>query len=573
MTWLLFGLALADTLVVDPFNPEAYPNIAAAIAASASGDTIAVTAGTYAECLDTGGRSITIAGAGADSTVIDGTGLCGDVVRIGEAEEVVLSDLAVTNADGRGIEVYWSELVLERVKVFGSGHSDLLGGGLAAEGGEVSLYDCLFEGNRGSYGGAVYLAWYSVLTDNGSTFLDNAAYSGGGGVYAGSHDTLSFVGTVFDSNATAAGSGGGLAAIWSDGLGLDGVTFQDNTAAGAGGGAALSSVEATVAIQGAEFVSNVAGSGGGGLSVEWHTDLVIDDSRFTSNVAGDRGGAIQAYALEGFDLRHSRLCTNQGARGGALATERLGAEQVSNNLFVENAAEHGGALYRQSFEENAIWNNTFVGNTASTAGGAFYTEEEAPADLRNNIVAASTGTAVYAEDAGAARLAYNGWSDNVPTDAGGALTVAHDVDGNVVADPGFVAYSVGGCEDDDLRLAAGSAFCDAGDPALLDPDGTRSDLGAWGGPDALESAADGVPGCGDVEPEDTDAQDTDPCTEGCDSAEVVEDSALPADSVPPELEDTGGKPAGCGCSIETEPRGLVGLLAALLLVGLSARRP
>ncbi len=47
--------------------------------------------------------------------------------------------------------------------------------------------------------------------------------------------------------------------------------------------------------------------------------------------------------------------------------------------------------------------------------------------------------------------------------------------GNLDVAPGFVA-------DDDFHLAEGSPAIDAGDPAILDTDGTRSDLGVFGGP-------------------------------------------------------------------------------------------
>ena len=36
----------------------------------------------------------------------------------------------------------------------------------------------------------------------------------------------------------------------------------------------------------------------------------------------------------------------------------------------------------------------------------------------------------------------------------------------------------------DLTLAAGSPLIDAGDPSVLDPDGSISDIGAYGGPSA-----------------------------------------------------------------------------------------
>lgn len=58
-------------------------------------------------------------------------------------------------------------------------------------------------------------------------------------------------------------------------------------------------------------------------------------------------------------------------------------------------------------------------------------------------------------------------------------------DGNIEADALLVAATADGDPDnDDLRLGSESPCVDAGDPTLLDPDGSGSDIGAFGGPDA-----------------------------------------------------------------------------------------
>ena len=52
-------------------------------------------------------------------------------------------------------------------------------------------------------------------------------------------------------------------------------------------------------------------------------------------------------------------------------------------------------------------------------------------------------------------------------------------------DPLFVAWSDNGLDDDDLQLASGSPAIDAGAPASdVDSDGSPTDMGAYGGPDA-----------------------------------------------------------------------------------------
>ena len=58
-------------------------------------------------------------------------------------------------------------------------------------------------------------------------------------------------------------------------------------------------------------------------------------------------------------------------------------------------------------------------------------------------------------------------------------------DGNVAVDPAFVSFSPSTpAQGWDFHLLDTSPLVDAGDPALSDPDGSRSDVGAYGGPDA-----------------------------------------------------------------------------------------
>jgi len=57
-------------------------------------------------------------------------------------------------------------------------------------------------------------------------------------------------------------------------------------------------------------------------------------------------------------------------------------------------------------------------------------------------------------------------------------------DGNISIDPQHLDTSSADPADWDLHLITNSFLVDAGDPARLDPDGSPSDIGAWGGPDA-----------------------------------------------------------------------------------------
>ena len=56
-------------------------------------------------------------------------------------------------------------------------------------------------------------------------------------------------------------------------------------------------------------------------------------------------------------------------------------------------------------------------------------------------------------------------------------------DTSIQVAPGYVQTS-GTPQAWDFTLGAGSALIDAGDPSLLDADGSTSDIGGFGGPDA-----------------------------------------------------------------------------------------
>ena len=78
---------------------------------------------------------------------------------------------------------------------------------------------------------------------------------------------------------------------------------------------------------------------------------------------------------------------------------------------------------------------------------------------------------------GAIGFAWNDLWDNDGSFVGTTDPVG--VDGNISGDPAYVNAPAG-----DFELGAGSACIDTGNPDLLDVDGTRADIGAYGGPNA-----------------------------------------------------------------------------------------
>jgi hypothetical protein len=186
-----------------------YAHIQDAIDAASSSDTISIAAGTYAEHLDIE-KSLTLVGAGASSTAIDG-GNSGTVVTIGisnTAPMVTLSGVTIqhgnTAGNGGGI-ANSGTLTLTNSTVIsntaaGAGYSYSFGGGIYSTG-ALMLTNSTVSGNSAtSVGGGIENIGGTVTLAN-STVADNS----GGGIY-----NIAF-GTVTLANSTVAdNSGGGI---------------------------------------------------------------------------------------------------------------------------------------------------------------------------------------------------------------------------------------------------------------------------------------------------------------------------------------------------------------------------
>ncbi len=185
--------------------------------------------------------------------------------------------------------------------------------------------------------------------------------------------------------------------------------------------------------------ANTCSSGsGGGLYLQKGTSI-IEDCLFLENrsiLTGGKGGAIYVKSSATATVRRTVLAGNYttagnfNALGGAIAVEAAGT-------LVERCV---------------LVSNSLNGNTE--LGGAIW----GPATVVNSIVRDNS----LPQLSGVSSVS---WSDV----QGGAPGV-----GNFDLVPRFVSSI-----DGDYHLDHGSTCIDAGDPSLLDPDGTRSDVGAF----------------------------------------------------------------------------------------------
>ncbi len=153
---------------------------------------------------------------------------------------------------------------------------------------------------------------------------------------------------------------------------------------------------------------------------------------------------------------------------------------LRQSLVAKNTARSGGAMLLQG-DAPVLENVTLVANTAER-GGAIFFSSKSKASLTNVTIslhvvgAEGKGSAFFVDDAPEISVAYcNLFSNDATPIVGMASTPT-----TTAFDPQFVSL-VGEPLSWDVHLKSGSKLIDAGDPDLQDTDGTRSDVGRWGG--------------------------------------------------------------------------------------------
>ena len=267
-----------------------------------------------------------------------------------------------------------------------------------------------------------------------------------------------------------------------------------------GGGGGIGLRDASPLIEDNEISGNDAGYGGpesgndgGGINIRGGAPIIVDN-HIVDNTAGDGGGMwlVRTDALIYHNLIDGNLAYDtdpvQAGQGGGVDIQIGSVGLVFTNNVVTNnfASSHGGGVavyeYASASGSPTLTHNVIAYNDAPAGafgGGLLAFGATVPVFL-NNLVYANTPTGVYLNSGASAR--YNLVFGN-DTDWAGVQGSRAGLDGNLASAPGMTAATDDGdFSDDDWRPGTGSALINAGDPAsALDPDGSRADIGAWGG--------------------------------------------------------------------------------------------
>jgi hypothetical protein len=273
----------------------------------------------------------------------------------------------------------------------------------------------------------------------------------------------------------------------------EGVTL---TVTAAADGATLSHL---VLRNGSTAASAASGGYGGGLLIEG-AQVTAGHIQIEDGTASLGGGGL---ALLGSDSTLEDITIRQGRSGGHGGGVYVsgGAPTIRRLLVESSYAGHGGGLYATQ-SALTVSAAIFFKNDAQSYASGILVEDGLGAVFSNVVVALGEGgdeqCAVDTED-GASLLsaaAFNNQGIGLCTAESGynlsfANTVADfrvgGVDGegdhDRSADPLFVSPP-----DGDFKPREGSPCIDAGSPdgAYSDRDGTRSDIGAYGGPDGFQ---------------------------------------------------------------------------------------
>lgn len=432
MLLLLSAAAVAATLTVGASGT--YATIGDAISAAASGDTLEVEAGTYAECLDLAGKDLIVLGtAGSASTTLDGTG-CDSALVAELGETVRVQGFTVANSGGRGFNLTGGALSLIDVVVRDAGDDELYGGAVAMEGGALTLQDCELTGNLAYRGGAIYAAEGGTVALYDTLLSANLAFEHGGAIYGRRGLEIEASDTAFEQNQALYGSGGAVylygggalradasqltgSYAWESGgavyleygveasltdvdlsdntadygaggawyqyfygtLGLDGVTVSGNTAMEEGGGLVVDYLVGAVQIQHSSFTDNTSTDGdGGGLWADTYLDLVVTGSVFTGNRAAFDGAGLYAALVGELGVTDTEFTSNtatEGNGGGLMIAPQIVdvyAVALDGLRFEDNlAGMAGGGLYVSGLARLDLSGSDFVENRADDLGEGY----------------------------------------------------------------------------------------------------------------------------------------------------------------------------------------------------------
>jgi len=336
--------------------------------------------------------------------------------------------------------------------------------------------------NSGVYGGGVFVYYASPsITDNtivNCGYTSSSQFSGGGAIFCGNGSITVTGNTITDCIAQ---SGGGIY-LYQASAEITGNTISgsspeaDYTGTKKGGG--IFALHSDI-VMADNMIENCSGYVRGGGIYAMFGSVTLDGDTISSNACTSDGGGI-CMERSGLTISSAFIAGNTSGSFGGGICHKWAAIDIENTILADNEASLvGGGLYADS-AWGGIDQSTFDRNSAAYGGGNVMLGNMEPLTVINNLFTFGSGNGFQASSLTNIDMRYNSAFGNSPEDY--ILVTPDEI--NVISDPHYADAAAF-----DYHLGAHSGAIDRGDPAGPgDPDGSRADLGAHGGPNADPAA-------------------------------------------------------------------------------------
>ncbi|RPH93671.1 right-handed parallel beta-helix repeat-containing protein [candidate division KSB1 bacterium] len=210
-----------------------------------------------------------------------------------------------------------------------------------------------------------------------------------------------------------------------------------------------------------------------GVLVQTNTLAAADTTSFSHCTFRSCGQAAVAAFASAVTVRNTVIENSSGH--GIWLTESLSSSQITNCIVRDNRVT---GLSLEEFSSPLVVNNVFLRNDYF----GLYMKNNCLPQVYNNVIYDNGRYGIYAQFSSTPTLRYNDVYGHFVITRGD--TSFYDMVPGTLACESCLRVNPAFTGETDQRLAAGSPCIDAGDPSVPynDADGSRNDIGAYGGP-------------------------------------------------------------------------------------------
>ncbi|MEZ5198083.1 MAG: right-handed parallel beta-helix repeat-containing protein [Bacteroidales bacterium] len=392
---------------------------------------------------------------------------------------------------------------LDYGKAYGTTKKDSLGGAISCDSSSfILINNSTLSNNMAFYGGAIYLKKSDMILSNSLIQRNRTIENGkGGGIYSDAYNNFAIQNTIVENNSAPGdnGRGGGIRLLSNEfaTVELIDVEIRNNFAGHKGGGICNENQNVNLIINNCKIHNNESldyGGGfdgliniisaedfdiysnssnlGGGIRYSAYDGCTIKNVNVFDNNAHSGGGIYcwGPYTSDEHFIKNSKIYNNHANYGGGLYVDQSDYLTLEQLLVYGNSAIRGAGIVVDSSETTEFKNLTLSKNISSDEGGSFRIVNHSNPLLTGCILFNNIPDEISKDETSVATLQYSLISDGYPgTD---------NIDCNpLFVDPDNDNYSISWDHYPEIDTTK-SPCIDTGDPLIIDPDGTRSDMGA-----------------------------------------------------------------------------------------------